>query len=97
VDVAGRGQRLLAIGEHRGERGFVRDERPHLLRVLGHQGQRVHRAAAAGEQIDRLFIECGDEPIQVVCVFLDRVLCRAAGSLAPLRPRADRRSRPYGR
>ena len=86
VHVAGRGQCPLAIGEHRDEWRFVRDERPHLLRVLGHEGQRVHRAAAAGEQVHRPGIDRRDEPMQVVRVLLDRVLRRAVGARAPLRP-----------
>ena len=53
VDRLGGGQRALAIGQDRGERRLVRDERPDLLRVLRDEGQRVHRAAAAGEQVDR--------------------------------------------
>ena len=76
----------LAIGEHRDQWRFVRDERPYLLRVLRYEGQRVHRAATAGEQVDRPGIDRRDEPMQVVRVLLDGVLRRAVGALAPLRP-----------
>jgi len=86
VHVAGRGQCPLAIGEHRDQWRFVRDERPYLLRVVRYEGQRVHRAAAAGEQVDRPGIDRRDEPMQVVRVLLDGVLRRAVGALAPLRP-----------
>jgi hypothetical protein len=64
----------------------VRDERPYLLGVIGHEGQRVHGAAAAGEEVDRPGIDRGDEPMQVVGVLLDRVLRGAVGASAPLGP-----------
>ena len=53
VDRAGGRQRVLAVGQERGERRLVRHERPHVLGVPGHERQRVDRAAAAGEQVDR--------------------------------------------
>ena len=52
-DRLGEGHRALAIGQDRGERRLVRDERPDLLRVRRHEGERVHRATAAGEEVDR--------------------------------------------
>ena len=36
------------------------------------EGERVHRAAAAGEQVDRARAELGDDPMQVVGVLLGR-------------------------
>jgi hypothetical protein len=69
--------------------GFVRDERPHLLRVLGHQSQRVHRAAAAGEDVDRPSIDRGDEPMQVVGVLLDHVLHRPSVRVLRSDPRGS--------
>ena len=52
MDRAGSGERVLAVGEDRRERRLVRDERPHVLRMLRDEGQRVDRAAAAGEEVD---------------------------------------------
>ena len=46
------GERLLAVGHGLRRRRLVRDERPHLLRVRGHERERVHRAAAAREDVD---------------------------------------------
>jgi hypothetical protein len=68
---AGR-ERALAIGEDRSDRRLVRDERPNLLRVPRHEGERVHRATTAREQVDRARVELGDEPMQVVGVLLGR-------------------------
>ena len=74
VDGPGGGQRVLAVGQDRRDRRLVRDERPDVLRVLGHQRQRVHRAAAAGEQVDRSAAERLDDPMQVVRVLIGRRL-----------------------
>ena len=73
-DRLGDRQRALAIGQDRGERRLVRDERPDLLRVGRHEGERVHRAAAAREQVDRAAAELVDDPVQVVGVLLGRGL-----------------------
>ena len=62
----------------------MRDERPDLLRVLRHERERVHRAAAAGEQVDRAGAELGDEPMQVVGVLLGRRLAGRIGLRAAL-------------
>ncbi len=67
------GQRALAIGHDRGQRRLVGDERAHVLRVGRDEGQRIDRAAAAGEQVDRRRAELGDEPMQVVGVLLPGV------------------------
>ena len=80
---AGR-QRVLAIGQDRGERRLVRDERPHVLRMLRHEGERVDRAAAAGEQVDRPAAERLDDPMQVVGVAA-RASTGLAGSAFALR------------
>ena len=71
-DRAGGRQRVLAVGQDRGERRLVRDERPHVLWVLGHEGERVDRATAAGEEVDRLPTDRLDEPMQVVGVNVGR-------------------------
>ena len=84
ADVRARRQRRLAVGQHLGGRRLVRDERPDLLRVLGHQGQRVDRAAAAGEEVDRAGAERRDQPVQVVGVLVGRGLAGAVGALAAL-------------
>jgi hypothetical protein len=72
VDRAGGRQRVLAVGQDRGERRLVRDERPHVLRVLRHEAERVDRAAAAGEEVDRPSTDRLDEPMQVVRVNVGR-------------------------
>ena len=74
--------RTLAVGQDRRERGLVRDERPDVLRMLRHQGQRIHRAAAAGEQVDRA-ADRRDDAVDVVGVLLGRRL--VAGSALMLR------------
>ena len=62
----------------------MRDERPDLLRVLRHEGERVHRATAAGEEVDRTHAELGDDPMQVVGVLLGRGLAGRIGLRAAL-------------
>ncbi len=52
----------------------MRDECPNLLRVLRHECQRVDRATAAGEEVDRTQVELGQDPTQVVGVLLGRGL-----------------------
>jgi hypothetical protein len=69
---AGGRQRVLPVGQDRGERRLVRDQRPHVPRVPGHQRERVDRAAAAGEQVDRPATDRLDEPVQVVGVDVGR-------------------------
>ena len=44
---------VLAIRQRRTQRRLVRDQRPHVLGMLRDERQRVDRAAAAGEQVDR--------------------------------------------
>ena len=86
VDRARGRQRRLPVGEERRERGLVRHERPHVLGVLGDQRQRVHRAAAAGEQVDRSASELLDDPVDVVGVLLGRRRGGRLGQLAALAP-----------
>jgi hypothetical protein len=69
-DRAGGRHRVLAVGQDGGERRLVGDEGPHVLGVLGHEGERVDRATAAGEQVDRTSTDRLDEPMQVVGVHL---------------------------
>ena len=79
-----RRHRALAVGQDRGERRLVRDERPHVLRVLRHEGERVDGAAAAGEEVDRAAAELGDDPVEVVGVLLGRGLAGGIGLRAAL-------------
>jgi hypothetical protein len=76
MDGLGDSYRALAIRQDRREWRLVRDERQNLLGVLRHEGERVHRAAAGGEQVDRPCLEVshdlGDDPMQVVGVLLGR-------------------------
>ena len=46
----------------------MRDERAHVLRMLRDKRQRIHRAAAAREQVDRTAADRGDDPMDVVTV-----------------------------
>ena len=62
----------------------MRDERPDVLRVVRHEGERVHGAAAAGEEVDRAAAELGDDPMQVVGVLLGRGLACGIGLRAAL-------------
>jgi hypothetical protein len=71
VDGKGGRHRVLAVGHDRGQRRLVRDQRPDVLRVPGHEGERVDRATAAGEQVDRATDRL-DEPMQVVGVDVGR-------------------------
>jgi len=64
----------------------VRHQGPDLLRVPGHQGQRVDRAAAAGEDVHRPGIERGDDPVQVISVLIRRGLGSVVGARAALHP-----------
>ena len=60
----------------------MRDERPDLLGVLGHQGQRVDGAAAAGEDVRRSGVQRGDQPVQVVGVLIGGGFGGAVGAPA---------------
>ncbi len=91
VDGAGGRQRALAIGQDRRERRLVRDERPDLLRVLRDEGERVHRTAAAGEEVDGPAVELGDDPMQVVGVLVGRRRAGRIGLRAALDARGGRR------
>ena len=84
VDRAGRRQCGLAVGEEGRERWLVRDQRPHLIGVLGDERQRVHRTAAAREQVDRSAPELLDDPMEVGGVLLGRRRDRRLGQLAAL-------------
>jgi hypothetical protein len=85
VDVPGRGLDGLSVGQHGGGRRLVGDQRPHLLGVPLHQGQRVRSPAAAGEDVHCAGIQSRDEPMEIVGVFLDLRLRGAVGTLAPFR------------
>ena len=78
VDGSAGRERAFAIGEDRRERGLVRDQRPNLLRMARHEGERIHGATSAGEEVDRARAELGDEPMQVVGVLLR---CRLASPI----------------
>jgi hypothetical protein len=60
----------------------VRHQDADLLRVPGHQGQRVDGAAAAGEDVCRPGAQRIDQPVQIVGLLLDRGLRGAVGALA---------------
>jgi hypothetical protein len=62
----------------------MRDERQNLLRMPGHQLQRVHRTAAAGEQVHRTDVQRRDDPMQIVRLLLDRGLGGAIGAPASI-------------
>jgi hypothetical protein len=69
----------------------VRHQRPDLLRVPGHQGQRVDRATAAGEdvhrpRVQRPGLDSTDQPVQVIGVLVRRGLEDAIGARAAPRP-----------
>ena len=85
TDVHTRGQHLVVIRQF-GEGGrLVRYQRADLLRVLGHQGQRVDGAAAAGEDVHRSGVQRGDQPVQVVGVLVRGGLGGAVGATAAVR------------
>ena len=73
---------VLGIGQQRGQRRLVGHQRADVLRMRGHQGQRVDGAAAAGEQVYRP-ADPLDDPMQVVGVLAGIRL--RAGSLLVLR------------
>jgi hypothetical protein len=82
ADARARGQYRLVVRHFGGGGRLVRHERADLLGVLGHQGQRVDRAAAAGEDVHRAGVQRGDQPVQVVRVLVRRGLAGAVGALA---------------
>jgi hypothetical protein len=82
VDVATHRECGLAVGQDRREGRLVRDDRPEVLGMARHERERVHRAAAAREQVHRTEAEILDDPVEVVGVFLrgrpaHRVVLRA--------------------
>src|SRR6185312_17541790 len=86
IDAHARGQRLLTVRQFLGGWRLVRYQDADLLGVLGHQGERVDGAAAAGEDVHRTGVQRIDQPVQIVGVLLDRGLQGAVGTLAA--PRA---------
>ena len=82
LDVRHGRQRRLAVRQELHRRRLVRDQRAHLLGVLSHQRQRVHRAAAGGEEIHRAAAERVDKPVQVVGVLVRRRLAGVVRLLA---------------
>jgi hypothetical protein len=62
----------------------VRDQRPHVIGVLGDERQRVHRTAAVREQVDRSAPEFGHDPMYVVGVILGRRRDRRLGQRTAL-------------
>jgi hypothetical protein len=82
VHVDDGGERLFAVRQRRRGGRFVRHEGAHLLRMPGHQRERVDRSAAAGEDVRRLSAERGDQPVQVVRVLIPRGLGCAVGPFA---------------
>jgi hypothetical protein len=74
------------IREDRRERWLVRHKRPHVLRVPGHERQRIHGAAAAGEEVDGSTADLLDDPMQIVSVLFGRRRLRRLGEHAPFAP-----------
>ena len=64
----------------------MRDEGQHILRMLRDESERVHRTAAAREEIDRSGVQRLDDPMQVVRMLVGRRLGRGIGLRAPLGP-----------
>ncbi len=95
MDVDARGQHLLAVRQYLCRRWLVGDEGPDLLRMAGHQGERVHRPTAGREDVHRSGIERRDQPVQVVGVLIRRGFGGAVGPPASLRPAGvERDDRP---
>jgi hypothetical protein len=94
LDVHAGRQRGPAVRQfYKGGR-LVRHERAHLFRVRRREGERVDRAAAGGEDIDRpgrKRAQRGDQPVQVISVFVGRGLEGIVRALA-----ASRRSGVIG-
>ena len=76
VDRLGGRQGGLAVGEDRASGGSCATSVRTSLRMRRDERQRVHRAAAAREQVDRPGAERLDDPMQVVGVLLGRRLGR---------------------
>ena len=74
-----RGERR-AVGQDRGQRRLVRDERAHLVATVRHPRQRVHRPAAAGQDVDRSPTDRLDDAPQVARVVVGRDLTRAVAA-----------------
>jgi hypothetical protein len=74
VDVSRCGERRFAIGDHLGGRRLVRDEGLDLLRMPRDEGQGVHRAAAAREEVHGSCVQRRNQPVDVVGVLIGRRL-----------------------
>ena len=61
------------------------DERPDILGMRRHEGQRIHRTAAAGEEVDGTADRL-DDPMQVIGMLVGRRLGGRIGLRAALRP-----------
>ncbi len=72
----------LRVREHTGKRGLMGDEGSHVLGMGGHQGQRGHCAAAAGEEVDRPGAERSDDRVHILGLHIRNVgdLSIAAGA-----------------
>ncbi len=86
ADVDAGGQHLLAVRQRLAGRRLVCDERPDLLWMAGHERERVHGPAAAGEDVHGSGVDGRDHPVQVVGVLVGRGLGGAVGPLAPVHP-----------
>jgi DNA ligase D-like protein (predicted ligase) len=69
-DRLGHRHRALAVGQDGRQGRFVRDQRPNLVRVLRNEGEGIHRATAAGEEVDGARTELVDDAVEVVGVLL---------------------------
>ena len=95
ADVLGRGEGGGAVGGERRQRRLVGDEDPDVVGVAGDECQRVDRAAAAREEVDRPAAGRRDHRVDVVGVLLRRRLGRGVVLRAPLdAPRVVGQDRP---
>ena len=86
MDVAGRSQERVGVGQDGCIGRLMRDKGPHLLRVLGDQLQRINCTAAACEEVDWATAYGVDDPMDVIAVLLDGVLSGFICPLAPIAP-----------
>ena len=81
ADAGAGGQHRLAVGQFLSRWRLVRHQHADLLRVPGHQGQCVDRAAAAGEDVGGRGAEGGNQPVQIVGVLIG---CGPGGTVGAL-------------
>jgi hypothetical protein len=85
-DRADGGLGVVGVRKDGCQRWLVGDQRPHVLRVGRDERQRVHRATAAREQVNRSEPDLTDDPMQIIGVLLGCRLGRRVVLDAALRP-----------